>query len=241
MTTDIDEQTPFAVHRAAADLLKVLFDGRGYDAVNPYSRTEIKSALTALAGSCGADSWMDTDAIFQNAPLEGPVPAELCKLAKMFILGENYNTKNPYARPEVKGLLKALADDTGVIDPLDTKTIFERIEDPEMAELKREEAARQKSIFNSRILEADIAFLTAQLSRRITTIGEWSGVSRGDSMFIRLGIPEEGTIDTLEATGIFTVKFHPQCTKVAEVTALRVDTGESLLISETKTLPKMGI
>lgn len=241
MTIDSEERAPFAVHRAAVDLLQVVLTGRGYDTVNPYARPEFKHAMTALAEASSAQSWMDTDAIFQNAPLEGPVPAELCKLAKLFVLGDNYETKNPYSRPEVMGLLKALAADTGVHDPFDTKTIFELVNDPDMAALKREEAVRQKALFNSRILEADIAFLTASLSRRVTTIGQWSGISRSDSLFIRLGIPEAGATDSLEATGLFTVKFYPQSTRVIEVTALRVDTGESLLDDEPKTLPSMGI
>ena len=241
MTIDSEAQTPFAVHRAAVSLLQVVLDGRGYDTINPYARPEFKQALTALAAVSSAQDWMDTDAIFQNAPLEGPVPAALCGLAKMFILGDNYETKNPYSRPAVKDLLRALAADTGVHDHLDTKTIFERVGDPDMAALKREEAARQKSLFDSRILEADIAFLTTPLGRRVTTIGQWSGANRPDSIFIRLGIPEAGGTDALEATGIFTVKFLPQSTQVIEVTALRVDTGESILKDEPKTLPAMGI
>lgn len=241
MTTKFKEQSPFAVHRAAVGLLQVVLDGRGYDTVNPYARPEFKDALVALAKSCGVNSWMDTEAIFQNAPLEGAVHSELCALAKMFILGDNYETKNPYARPEVKGLLRALADDTGVPDLLDTKTIFERVCDPEMASLKKMEASRKNSLFNERVLHADIAFLTADMKCRVATIGEWAPLDNQDAISIGLALAGDNGEETLDEKGFFTAYFLPESATVLKIEAMLVDTAESLLKDKPKTLPAMGI
>lgn len=241
MLTEPETHDAFAVHRAAVDLLKVFIEGRCYDTINPYARKEFKGAMSALAKAAGVSDWMDTETIFLNAPLSGATPACLCDLAKVFIRGDNYETRNPYAREEVKAMLVALARDTGVTSPLDTEAIFERVADPEMAALKKEEAARKKVLFDARVLEADIAFLTANMTCRVTTIGEWTALSNQESVFIRLGIPGEDELDSIDGAGLFTVHFMPGTTKILNVSALRLDTAESLLNEKPTTQPVMGV
>lgn len=241
MLIEPEAHAAFAVHRAAVDLLKVFLEGRCYDTINPYARKEFKGALEALAGVAGVSDWMDTETIFLNAPLSGAVPACLSDLARVFVRGDNYDVKNPYAREEVQAMLVALARDTGVADPHDTETIFARVADPEMAALKKEEAARKKALFDARVLEADIAFLTANTKCRVTTIGEWTALSNQESIFIRLGLPGESELDSIDGTGLFTVHFLPESTKVLNVSAIRLDTAESLLNEKPKTQPAMGV
>jgi hypothetical protein len=231
----------FAVHRATVALTKVFLDGRCYDALNPYARKEFKEALVALADDVGVSNWMDTSSIFLNASLSGPVHSALCDLSRVFILGDNYEVKNPYSRAEVKAALSALASEVGVQDWMDTDTIFSRVMDPDMAAFKKKDAEQKKSLFNARVLEADIAFLTTRLTCRATALGEWSGASREDSMLMRLGLPSGEATDSLEGVGLFTVSFFPESTKVREVTAIHAGTGESLIDEKPKTLPAMGL
>lgn len=237
-----EERKPFAVHRAAADLLQVFLDGRCYDTLNPYSRKEFKSALVALGQSCGVQNWMDTDAILSAAPAHGPVHEGACRLVRLFIQGDNYDQKNPYSRPEVADLLKALANDTGVADPLNTDAIFQRVNDPALVLMERAKAARRGAIYDARVLQGDIAFLTARLKCRASTIGVWEPIDGQDAITIGLGLPDTGGADGLREVGFFAVHFQPGSDSVTKIEAVRVDTAESLLLDENpQTRPTMGI
>jgi hypothetical protein len=241
MSTQFEPDAAFATHRATVELLKVFLDGRCYDTMNPYARKEFKEALVVLANLTGAESWMDTNSIFLSASMNGPVPAALCDLARVFILGDNYEVKNPYSRSEVKSALSALAAETGVSDWMDTDTIFARVRDPDMAEIKKKRAEQQRALFDARVLSADIAFLTTDMKCRASTLGQWASAGNPDALSIGLGLVESDGSRALREKGVFTVYFLPESTRVLKVEAYRVGTAESLIDEKPKPMPAMGL
>lgn len=74
-----------------------------------------KPVLSVMSGK--SDTWDSEPEKIENEVLDS-----LKALVKVFVEGRNYETQNPYTRPEIKAALKAIGKATGQnCDYLDVK------------------------------------------------------------------------------------------------------------------------
>ncbi len=226
-----DSVPDFTVHKAAAALVSLFIDGRCYYVVNPYSRPEVKDALKALAPLCGTDDYL-SDFILPSAAKGTPVQAALGRLVQVLEDGRNYDTLNPYSRPEVKGMLQVLAEETGVSDWMDHATIFRLIEHPEAAVLQRAALSKEKDTMDARIAVANEIFATTKFSKKVSTIGQWEPYPNTEKIFIWLGVEGASGEISLGFDGIFKVEFEPGTASVTQVEARYYPDGGGDLLTD---------